>query len=77
MRSNGINAIGLKALGIALETNNSLEMLSLFGNDFSCDVGKQYQDLIGTRLNIIGVRVDIQIYFVDGVYEVAEKAIEE
>ena len=75
MRSNGINAIGLEALGIALETNNSLEKLSLFGNEFSCEVGKQYQDVISTRLNIIGVRVDIQVYVVDDVYEVAEKAL--
>jgi len=72
LKTNKITAPGLKSIADTLETNTTLESLSLFGNDFSNANGKQYFDLIKNRLPYTGLRIDIDIYVVDGVYKVAE-----
>ena len=71
MKSNRIDA-ALVDIGHALSKNNTLEYLSLFHNDFDQDSGKIFHDLIKHRLPYVGLRLDVDVYIVDGQYITAE-----
>jgi Ran GTPase-activating protein (RanGAP) involved in mRNA processing and transport len=75
LKNNRIGPIGLTAIANALETASNIETLTLFGNSFSNDNGKQYQRLLQQRLKYTQVNLDIDIYVVDGQYQVAEVAL--
>jgi hypothetical protein len=75
LRHNDIEQEGLVAIGNALYKNSTLKELSLWGNSF-CDVScGLFHDLYESRIPYIGLSLDCQIYVVDGVHCVAEKAL--
>ena len=71
LKSNKIN-VALSKLGTALYENNTLQSLSLFGNDFNQDSGKIFSELIANRLSYVGLVLDIKVYKVDGKFMIAE-----
>jgi Ran GTPase-activating protein (RanGAP) involved in mRNA processing and transport len=71
LKSNTID-VALEQLGYALEKNNTLQTLSLFGNDFNQVSGPVFFDLIRNRLRYTGMKLDIEVYVVDGEYMIAE-----
>ena len=75
IKNNSIHSKGLVMIGTALESNNTLERLSLYGNDFDQDSGRLFHSLAKNRFDFIGLKIDIQMYIVDGEYQVAEVAI--
>lgn len=96
LRSNGIHLDGLIALGNSLYKNTSLQLLSLWGNQFedaSCQLFAQIFEAKERERQIqrkwhaeeeeeehsvqedSGLRVDVEVYEVDGVSYAAERAI--
>ena len=61
-------------IGKALEMNNTLTFLSLFGNDFDQQSGKIFYDLITVRMPYIDLQLDFEVYEVDREFMIAEKA---
>jgi hypothetical protein len=72
LKKNNIQKDGLLALGHALEVNNTLESLSLFGNGFEEKCGKLFFSLIKNRLSVLNLKLDFKVYVVDGAYMIAE-----
>lgn len=75
LRHNDVGQEGLVALGNALYKNSTLQQLSLWGNSFddvSCGL---FFDLYETRIPYVGLSLDCQVYVVDDVHCVAEKAL--
>ena len=73
LRHNDIGVSGLLALGFALDHNNSLRRLEMWGNNFDDEAGRLYFDLARLRFPYIGLSVDVEVYVVDGVHMFAEK----
>lgn len=71
LKSNSIDK-GLVAIGKALEVNNSIKKISLFGNDFDANSGKVFFDLIKNRLSFLETKIDVSVYIVDGIFHVGE-----
>jgi hypothetical protein len=74
LKSNSIDK-GLVAIGKALEVNNSIKKIALFGNDFDANSGKVFFDLIKNRLNFLETKIDVSVYIVDGIFHVGEVSI--
>ena len=76
MKTNSVKTEGLSALSFAIQKNNTLEYLSIFGNEFSSkgegNVGQLFHSLIDQRLPYIPLEIDIRTYIVDGEYMIAE-----
>jgi hypothetical protein len=72
LKNNLIKKDALLALGHALEVNNTLQSLSLFGNGFEESTGKLFHSLIQSRLKVLDLKLDFQVYVVDGEYMIAE-----
>ena len=75
LRCNNIGQHGLMALGHALEDNNSLRKLTLWGNNFDDKSAELYHRLIENRFQYLGVTVDFEVYEVDRIHQVAERTI--
>jgi len=75
LKTNNIGPKGLMAIGAAMEKNNTLQNLTLFGNEFDDAACKLFGKLIEERFPYIGVSMDIEVYIVDGVHYVCEKAV--
>jgi hypothetical protein len=71
LKSNGVD-LALSQMGTSLYKNNTLQFLSLFGNDFNEKSGKIFHDLIANRIAYIGMEIDIKVYVVDSHYMIAE-----
>ncbi len=72
LKNNKIGYRGLLALANALECSRNLESISLFGNHFDNDSGKRYFDLCNNRFPYMNMHIDLSVYVVDGVYNIAE-----
>lgn len=72
LNNNGISQ-SLVNIGRALEINNTIRKITLFGNDFDMQSGKIFNDLQTNRFPYLSISIDIQVYFIDGKYMVAEK----
>lgn len=72
MKSNNIGPIGLEAIAQALATSVNLESLTIFGNNFDNQNGRDYFELIRHRLPYTNMYLDIKVYEVDGQYKIAE-----
>jgi Ran GTPase-activating protein (RanGAP) involved in mRNA processing and transport len=72
LKNNKIGDKGLMALAQALETSRNLESISLFGNTFSNECGKIYKELCEQRLAYKNVQIDLSVYVVDDIYQIAE-----
>ena len=72
MKSNGIGEKGLVALADALEVSTTLKSIHLFGNEFEQISGKRYYDLIKHRFPYTDLTIDVNVYIVDRVYQIAE-----
>lgn len=77
LRSCGIGPPGLSAIGNALMRGGPLRKLSLFGNDFDNETGRQYYDILkpereSEALSAASLALDLTVYVVDGKYKIAE-----
>jgi len=72
LKNNNIGPIGLKAIADALECNSTLESISIFGNNFNDDNGKQFHEFIRNVVPYTALYLDIDVYVVDGNYNIAE-----
>jgi len=72
LSNNGIST-GLVSIGRALEKNNTIRKITLFGNDFDMESGKIFDDLQTSRFEYLNVSIDISVYVIDGTYMVAQK----
>jgi hypothetical protein len=75
LKTNKIGPKGLVAIADAMEQNNTLQNLTLFGNEFNDPACKRFGRLIEERFPYIGVSLDIEVYVVDGVHNVALKDV--
>jgi hypothetical protein len=71
LKSNNID-LALSQIGTSLYKNNTLELLSLFGNNFNEKSGKIFHELLANRIPYIGLNLDVKVYIVDGHYMIAE-----
>lgn len=72
LQNNSIRVTGLTAIGRALEKNNTLQKIFLWGNVFDDSAGRLYHELGANRFPYTGLRLDFTTYVVDGVHHVAE-----
>jgi len=64
------------AIARALEDNNSLRLLALWGNEFDDYAAEMYYKLTASRFRFTGLAMDFEVYVVDGVHMVAEKSLD-
>lgn len=69
LKSNGIQEGGLIVLALALSSNNTLETIELFGNDFSDGTGQMFHEMkcqFSSKLSL-----DLEVHVVDGHFQTA------
>jgi hypothetical protein len=72
IKNNNIGAKGLNAIAEALSVTQTLESISVFGNNFDNNNGEHFFNLINNRFTYTGLYIDIDVYIVDDIFMIAE-----
>ena len=73
LKNNGIQEGGLIVLALALSSNETVESIELFGNEFSDGTGQIFHEMkcqFSSKLSL-----DLSVYIVDGHFQTAEVGI--
>ena len=73
LRNNRIAHKGLCALAQAMESSQQLESITLFENNFTNETGRVFKDLCEQTLPYKNINIDVRVYVVDGLYQIAEQ----
>jgi len=76
LKYNSVGDEGLAEIAVGMNENSSLSDLMLWGNKFGGASSREFLNLLESRFEYFGVRIDFLPFVVDGEYQVAETSAE-
>ena len=72
-----VASAGLCEIAKGIRSNSSLQLLRVWGNDFSQETLEIYDRLLREYATITGLLVDLTVYKVDALYYAAQRKVED